>query len=87
MGDNPVLLTRIFVSPGVRGNGHGRKLLEIVCVEADREYKNLMLSVDPDPGMDWDRLIKFYMSFDFVLLNDDSTMLRKWRRLPKPKVW
>lgn len=82
VGENPVILTSIFVSPEERGKGHGRALLKAVCTDADREHKNVMLSVDPNPGIDRDRLVKLCLSFGFEhLIDDATTMLRKWRKL------
>lgn len=78
----PTLLARIFVSPEQRGKGHARALLNAVTVDADREYKDLYLSVIPDDGIDRDRLVKLYQEFGFKFQDEDA-MLRKWRQLPR----
>lgn len=79
----PVLITRLYVLDKYRGHGHGRALLRALCTQADRENKDLLLSVQPDPEIDESRLLSFYESFGFTALSDGTTMLRKWVALPK----
>jgi hypothetical protein len=57
--------------------------LRAVCLDADREHKDLLLSVDPDPEMDFARLVTLYQSFGFTMLDDGTTMRRTWKQLPK----
>lgn len=76
----PALLTSLNVRSPYRGNGHARALLRAVCIDADREMRDLLLSVDPDPDIDSDRLVKLYESYGFVMLKDKQTMRRTWRR-------
>lgn len=77
----PAQLTRLFVSPEHRGKGHGRALLKAITTEADREYKNILLSITTDPDVDLARLVKFFLTFGFEVNGD--TMIRKWRQLPR----
>lgn len=79
----PVLLSRLWVLPEYRGNGHGRALLKWVTIDADREYRNLLLAVDPDQDMDFDRLVKLYSEYGFTMLEDGISMKRNWKFLPK----
>lgn len=83
----PVILTKVFVIEKHRGHGHGRALMRAITNEADRETKDLILSVDPDPGMDFDRLVKFYESFGFTMMADGTSMYRKYVKLPKAAVY
>lgn len=72
----PAFVTRLFVLEKFRGQGHGRALLRLVCRDATRERKALLLSVEPDPGMDAHRLMNLYEEFDFFSLGDGVTMKR-----------
>lgn len=80
----PAILKRLFVSPEYRGKGHGRALLNAVTIDADREFRNLMLTVEPDDGTDLHRLVKLYLEFGFHPYRDlDAVMVRQWRQLPR----
>lgn len=79
----PVILTRVWVMDRYRGQGHGKALLKAITNQADRENKDLLLSVQPDPDMDFNRIVKLYESFGFKMQNDGTTMHRKYVHLPK----
>lgn len=79
-------LTRVWVVPEHRGKGHGQALLRVVTRDADRERRMLETRVDPDAGMDFQRLVSFYAGHGFTMTGDGVTMVRKWVQLPKPRV-
>lgn len=78
---NPALLTGVHVLPQYRGHGHGRALVGQVCRDADREHKDLMLSLDHDPEIDFIRYMNFFKDFGFTALEDGITMRRSWVNL------
>lgn len=77
------LLNRIAVQK--RGQGAGRRLMARILVDADAEGVDLMLSVDPSPGMDEERLRRWYESLGFERFSpeDDNTLVR-WHRTGRP---
>lgn len=78
----PAELTRLFVSPAHRGKGHGRALLKAITTEADREYKNISLTITPDADMDPTRLVVLFQTYGFEV-QGNNTMTRTWRQLPR----
>jgi len=67
IGDD-ALLNRIFVPRSCRRRGYGRRILEEVCADADREGVDLWLTVEPDDlaeGDDGGWLWRLYRSAGF----------------------
>lgn len=85
MGDSPwgepVILTKIFVLEKYRNQGHGKALMAAILKQADREHKDVVLVVAPDPDTDFRRLVDFCESFGFKMLSDGLTMRRRWVEL------
>lgn len=77
----PAKLIRLFVLKPFQGLGHGHGLLRVVCVDSDRERKHLLVSIDPEEGMDRQRLMNFFKAHGFVLTNDGTTMKREFKPL------
>lgn len=78
----PALLTTLYVIPKYRGLGHGPALLKAVCKDADREHKDLVLSLHPDPEVDYDRYAEFFRKEGFEFVDQpDPTMYRNWKKL------
>ena len=90
LGDSPwgepVLLTGLHIFEKYRGCGHAKALIRAITNQADREHKDLLLSVQPDPGTDFTRLAKLYESYGFRMLEDGTTMKRQCVALPKAAV-
>lgn len=81
-GQDMLLITGIQTSRAGRNQGRARKLLQFVLDQADKEHVILMLAVDPDPGIDRDRLVQWYERVGFKFVQDgDPTM----KRLPQSK--
>jgi GNAT superfamily N-acetyltransferase len=67
---NGLMIQRIKVPRGYRGQGIGSKLLKRVLEAADREFKTLYLSVcTTDYGMSYDQLEAWYMRNGFIYKN------------------
>jgi GNAT superfamily N-acetyltransferase len=79
----PVIVTGLHVREDYRGKGHGTALMKALCTQADRQMKDLVLSVQPDPEIDFNRLVTFYQRFDFAMLEDGTTMRRKYHYIPR----
>lgn len=76
-GDRKIwLLNRIFVPNKLRGNGHGKSLLRLICQQADRESAVLWLSVEPDDPADYERTVELYKKFSFMWNSTDEYMER-----------
>lgn len=77
------LITGVQTSRAGRNQGRARKLLQHVLDQADAEGVILMLSVDPDPGVDFKRLTAWYERLGFKFIEDgDPTM----KRFPRPSA-
>lgn len=65
--DDRWMLTHIGVPSvtGSRGQGHGEHMLKFVTSEADHEDVTLVLSVQPDPDMDYERIRNWYRRHGF----------------------
>jgi predicted N-acetyltransferase YhbS len=75
------LLTRLAVQK--RGQGAGKRLMERVLTDADEEGIDLMLSVDPSPGIDEARLRAWYQRLGFQqFAPDDPNTLVRYCQLP-----
>lgn len=75
------LLTHIGVPnmSGWRGHGDGERTLSRLCQLADADSETLVLSIQPDPDMDRERLIRWYLrhGFDFIPEDPDrNSMIR-----------
>ena len=70
------LLTRLAVRK--RGEGAGNRLMARILADADDECVNLMLSVDPSPGIDEARLRAWYarLGFQRFTPGDPDTLVR-----------
>src|SRR5580692_4228994 len=67
-----------------RGKGDAQRVLDMVLTDADTEGVILVLSVDPDPDIDPDRLAKWYERNGFPFITDDDhAMIRFPRKEPK----
>lgn len=78
----PVVVTKIYVIDEYRGKGHGRAIMRMLTQQADREFKDLLVKLEPDEGMDIDRLIGLGCEFGFRLSADGTTMYRKTKGAP-----
>lgn len=81
--DDTWMLTHIGTPnlSGWRNQGDGERTLSLVCAEADLEEVTLVLSVQPDPDTDRERLTNWYGRHGFALvINDDAH--RAMIRLP-----
>lgn len=74
------LLNRIHTNRfrGEREKGHAAALMKIVLGDADADGVSLMLSVEPDPGVDYNRLRSWYVRLGFRQFAPDnhSTLIR-----------
>lgn len=87
------LVTRVEVGSEWRGQGAGGRLLDRVCMAADVEGVDLLISVEPDgTGLDHEALVGFYERRGFVLFapgDTESAMIRrhKERRSSDPSAY
>ena len=65
MVPNTLTITRINVPSAHRGNGHGSKLLDQICADADREEIRLSLEIFPSGSLDYDELKEWYIRHGF----------------------
>ena len=74
------LLNRIHTNRfrGERGKGYAAALIKIVLADADADGISLMLSVEPHPGVDYNRLRNWYVRLGFRQFSPDdhSTLIR-----------
>ncbi len=70
----------VWTAPGFRREGLGRRMMKLVCNDADREHSTLRLMVAAGPeGMDNVQLRAWYTRFGFVL-QSDCWMIREPRK-------
>lgn len=67
-GQSVWCVSHLWTRPDVRNRGYGAKILRQVCEEADKENTVLVLSVKPDPGIDFDRLVRLYERNSFEMV-------------------
>lgn len=60
-----LILTRINVPKDFRNQGHGGRLLDEICAEADKDHIWLYLEISPSGGLDYDQLQTWYESRGF----------------------
>lgn len=77
----PAYLTHLSIERAHRGQGHGRALLRLVCRDADREHRDLVLVAHRDDAMDIHRLDNMFEEFGFFSMGDDGvTMKREYKK-------
>ena len=82
------LLNRVHTNRflGGRGKGYASQLLNTVLTDADAEGVSLLLSVDPDQGIDFDRLRNWYLRLGFRQFSpDDPRTLLRTAHPPTPE--
>ena len=67
-------LTDIFVPYGQQGNGIGSQLLRMVVNHADEEGLDICLSVQPEGGLSYEKLVEWYARYGFIW--EDGIMKR-----------
>lgn len=60
-----LIITRINVPIQYRGLGHGSKLLDEICGEADMDGIKLHLEISPSDGLDYNQLDAWYRKRGF----------------------
>ena len=72
------LLSSFAILPAYRGEGHGRRLMQTIVREADKEKATLLLTVDPDPPhphfrtLSFDELSAFYKKYGFECIVEEG---------------
>jgi predicted GNAT family N-acyltransferase len=74
--DGVRLVHDLKTEKGMRGKGQGTKLMHMVCDEADKELRTLLLMPDSD------MLQKWYSKFGFVKVQDEPKVLM----MREPKI-
>ena len=74
-------ITKLWVQPGQRRNGHGTALLEALCEQADAESVALLVHVEPfRDAIDASVLAKWYGQHGFLPINfEPFIMVRPWK--------
>lgn len=84
----PALLTQMLILDNYRGQGHIEALLRLVCLEADRERKDIIIDcqiLKLSEETDLKRFNCLALDFGF-LVRDNTFLVRKYHKLT-PIPW
>lgn len=73
------------VTSTARGRGEATALMHTVCAEADRDWKTLMIKVEPfdDGALDESKLRKWYSQFGFRVIQESPCLMARSPERPR----
>ena len=71
-------VTSLYTGNKFRGKGYASKLLQEVCISADKHAIVLLIAPKPfDNGLDQEQLISFYSRHGFVKIQDNPVLMAR----------